>query len=114
MKVRKISLNERLKQLSNGYPSDPEFVTSAIHSFADIPIGAYLYDYPEELEILTKQIIGTTKEEMARLSYKDVASRIYQVSHMERRSRALQKAIEILSLPLRKHHDKKKYVYGGS
>lgn len=114
MKVTQISLKERLERLSNGHPSDPAFVTSAIRSFADIPICAYLYDYPEELEILTKQIIGTTTEEMARLSYKDIASRVYQILHMERRSRATQKAIEILSLPLRKYHDEKKYVYGGN
>ena len=114
MKVQQISLKERLKRLSNGYSSDPAFVISAIRSFADIPICAYLNEYPEELEILTQLIMQMTTDEMARLTYKDVASRIYQISLAPRRTKATQKAIEILSLPLRNYHNERKFVYGGN
>jgi len=47
VKVTQISLKKRLERISNGYPSDPGFITSAIQSFADIPIVTYLHEYPE-------------------------------------------------------------------
>ena len=113
MKVQQISLKERLERLSKGYPSDPDFVISAIRSFADIPICIYLNEHPKELEILTQLILQTTKDEMTRLTYKDVASRLYKISRLPRRTNATQTAIKILSLPLRNYHNEKKFVYGG-
>ena len=113
VKVQQISLKERLERLSKGYPSDPAFVTSAIRSLADIPICIYLREYPEELEILAKRIVGVTKDEMTSLTYKDVASKVYEISRLPRRTKATQTAIKILSLPLRNYHSEKKFVYGG-
>ena len=89
MKVTQISLKERLERISNGYPSDPEFITSAIQSFANIQIATYLHEYPEELEILTKLISGSTKKEIARLTYKEVAIKIYELALLPRHSREI-------------------------
>lgn len=105
MKVNKIPLEQRLTRIKEGYPSDPDFIVSAIKSMANIPIRVYLNSFETE-RIRLRQILNITEEEEKEMTYKDVAIRI------EKRRKDREEAVRILAAPAKRCYEERSYAYG--
>lgn len=125
MKVNQISLKERISRISSGYPSDPDFVVSAIESMAQIPLYTYLNGFDKQRDRL-RLLLGIRKGKEKEATYQDAAYRIYLMyllpEAFQRKTGILEspaelqkmahEAVDILALPLQKCYEERKLRYG--
>lgn len=75
MKVNQIPLKKRLERLEKGHASDPDYITSAIVSFANTSIYDYMFHHEQENKRL-REILRITEEEEKKMTYQDAAIKI--------------------------------------
>lgn len=104
-------LAERLGQMEQGCPAHLEHAARAIRAWACITMGEYLCGHEAELRGVAR-LLGTTRESLSRMPYREAASRVARLwQDPERRGRAGTAAIA-LSLPFIDRYRTGKDIYG--
>ena len=75
--ISQISLQDRLKRLYNGYPSDPVFAQHSILTMANTPLPEFFGDF-SLLEDF-KNNLFLSDEEVKNMTFKEAAWRIYRI-----------------------------------
>lgn len=96
MNIQELPLKDRLAALDQGHPAHREYIPALLAALADMPVSAYLTNYPAELERLAA-IVRYPLRYMSELTYQDIAIRI-QVMY-EQRLPAGAEALDILAKP---------------
>lgn len=107
MVMNRISLNERIKRLRSGYPSDTDYVISAIQTLAEIPITIYLGSDSVKIKELSC-LLGIDVNILMKLSYKEVALYISILHDTGQDNETFNGIIEILTIPLRLCYEERK------
>ena len=96
MEVRKRALRDRLQALSNCCPAHEEYIPALLRDFSQLPITAYLADFPEgDLEHFA-DLVQYPVQYLEERTYSDIAVRVRQVHHYGKAGEAL----ELLAKPL--------------
>ena len=95
MKVQKIPLKDRLRALSDCCPAHAEYIPALLRDFSQLPITAYMADFPEDLPHLA-DLVQYPVQYMEELTYSDIAARIRDMYRYGKAGEAL----EILAKPL--------------
>lgn len=96
MEVRKIPLRDRLQALSNCSTAHEEYIPALLRDFSQLPITAYLADFPEEELEHFADLVQYPVHYLEELTYSDIAVRVRQMHHRGKAGEAL----ELLAKPL--------------
>lgn len=91
-----MNLKERLALAAQDHPAHPDYIPSLLTGLANLPVSAYLSQYPDELERLC-QIVNYPKVYMSALTYSDVALRVMVL--VEQKLPVGSEAMDILAKP---------------
>lgn len=76
MRIQRIPLEQQLRQLKEGIPAHPEFIASAIRSWAETPLGDYFASAGWAGEKLAT-ILGIPPGEAEGMPYREAAARVF-------------------------------------
>ena len=96
MEVQKRPLRDRLRELSNCRPAHEEYIPALLRDFSQLPVTAYLADFPEEDLEHFADLVQYPVYHLEELTYSDIAVRVRQMHHYGKAGEAL----EILAKPL--------------
>ena len=108
--MNRIALEDRLGRIKEGYASDPDYVTHAIQSMADMPVADYLALFPAQQDKMIRLMkrAGVWKDG---LSCREAAWQIKKLHALPERKRDADMGAQILAVPLAAYWEERK---GGS
>lgn len=112
-RVNKISLDQRLRNISRGYASDDAYNLCVIQKMADIPIQIYLKDFEGEYSKL-RDLLRLKEEEMECATYKDIATKIHMLQKLPDtplNDYIKKEPVRILALPFLHCYERRFWIY---
>lgn len=103
MQIEKMSLDDRLARMLNGYAAYTEYIPCVLRSFASMPVSDYLAPYEGKWERLC-HILGIT-DNANRLTYQEAAALIHRNRAENREDLSMAEAVFILSVPFRDYFE---------